>query len=115
MINKITATILCFALLLIPTAAAQSESQILRLQDDSNPQRRITLFADGRYFVDFGIGALQASGQGTIVFIGDTWHLKHKTPLYTIVIDGDPQSDRGTALLIYAPFGRFVISDRTAN
>lgn len=114
MLYNIIAIIICLTLSPRFAHAAIDESIILRLQDDVDSNMRLIVFPDGRYFWG-GVGNVQASGQGVIEMIGDTWHLKHKTALYTIVVNGDPTSDRGKATLKYLPFGTFHISDKTGN
>jgi hypothetical protein len=90
---------------------AAPSPDLLRLRDDSNANQTLIIGQDGSYTFSRGIGALQASGNGTVRLRGCFVTLEDATARFRIKASGDACNGTGTATLNYPRFGIFTIKD----
>jgi hypothetical protein len=90
---------------------ATPSPDLLRLRDDSNPNQTLIISQNGDYTFSRGVGALQASGTGTVRLRGCFVTLEDATARFRIKASGDACNGTGTATLSYPRFGVFSIRD----
>lgn len=86
---------------------------LLRLKDDADGNETLIISQNGDYTFSRGVGALQASGNGTVRLKGCFVTLEDATARFRIKASGNACDGTGVATLSYPAFGVFTLTDRT--